>query len=789
MLRDHSKGSALPSKPLNILIAEDNPDDLALTVRQLKKSSMDLAIDSVSTRSAFAQKLRDQPVDIVLSDFRMVGWTGLDAFSEIVTSGKDIPLILVTGTLGDLKAVECIKIGIADYVLKHQLARLPMAILHAQEGQILRAAEKKAAQALRESESRFRTLVENAPDAIVVLDIDAGTFTDCNDKALRLFGLTREELLRCGPAELSPVLQPDGRQSIAAARQWTDGVLSGARSYFEWTYRNHHGDEIPCEVHVVRLASPGRNLIRGSILNVAERNRSEEALRHSEARYRGLVKNASYGIYWAALDGRLLDANPALIEMLGYESIDELLQVGNIEALFCDAVAPRLIANKYRDRQRGDSTVEWKRKDAKIITVRLIGWRSRDLLRKTECIETIVEDVTERLALHKQLLQAQKFEVFGQLAGGIAHDFNNMIGAILGWAELGLDETEPESRLHRHFDKVRHQAIRAASLTRQLLAFARRQILEPRNMDLNQSITETLSLLEKVIGSNIEIKTQLAADLALLRADPTQVEQILMNPCINARDAMPDGGRLRIETSSVSFDEKSSASHAFALPGNYNLLAVTDTETGMDAATLDRVFEPFFTTKEIGKGTGLGLATVYGIVQQHGGFLQVQSKLGAGSTFRVYLPISAVAEKTSIPAEDSRPVRGGSETILIAEDHDALREIAHETLSNLGYKVIVACNGEQAVSEFRKLGPDGVDLLVLDVVLPKINGPEAYARICAIHPDMPVVFATGYSPDIALLNKVQALGLTVLQKPYVPRDLARRVRETLDRCPVKIHHA
>ena len=779
------KDSSMRSRSLRILIAEDNRSDLELTIRELEKSGLDVEIDSVSTREAFAEKVRSHTVDMVLSDYRMPGWTGMDAFSEIVKSGQDIPLILVTGTLGDLKAVECIQIGMADYVLKQQLARLPMAILRAQEGKLLRDAQKETAAALREGEARFRLLVENAPDAIVVLDLESGMFSDCNENALRLFRLTREELMRCGPGELSPPFQPDGRHSALAAREWADRA-TGATPYFGWTHRNSQGEEIPCEVHVVRLPSPAHKLIRGSILNITERKHAEEALQESEARYRSLVNNATYGIYWVTLEGDLLDANPALVQMLGYESIAQLLELESTLLLYCDPAARDAVANRYSEHDRGDTTVEWKRKNGKIISVRLIGRRSRDVRRNTDCVEVIVEDVTERIALEKQLRRGQKCEAIGQLAGGIAHDFNNMIGAILGWAEIGLDETGADTRLHRHFEKIRHQAVRAAALTKQLLAFARRQILEPRNMDLNQNVTETLSLLEKVIGSNIEIKTNLAANLTLVRADPTQVDQAIMNLCINARDAMPGGGRLTIETGNSVFDEKYCAMHTFARPGHYTMLAVTDTGTGMDAATLDRIFEPFFTTKETGKGTGLGLATVYGIVSQHDGFLQVYSEVNVGTTFRIYLPITPTAEKALVDEEDTGPVRGGGETILIAEDHEGLRELARETLTNLGYDILLANDGEEAVRVFQA-NRDRIDLLLLDVVLPKMNGPEAYARMCAEKQDVPVIFATGYSPEMELLRSAQELGLTVLQKPYVPRELARRVRETLDRQPAKVH--
>ena len=776
--------STTASRPLRILIAEDNPADLELTILELRKSGMDVEIDTVITRTEFAEKLRGHTVDMVLSDYRMPGWTGMDAFSEIVKSGQDIPLILVTGTLGDLKAVECIQIGMADYVLKQQLARLPMAILRAQEAKLLRDAEKEAAAALREGEARFRTLVENAPDAIVVLDTESGKFSDCNENALRLFRLTRQELMGCGPGELSPAFQPDGRASALAPREWADRA-TGATPYFVWTHRNSQGEEVPCEVHVVRLPSPARNLIRGSILDITERKRGEEALRESEERYRSLVNNATYGIYWVTLDGDLLDANPAMVQMLGYASIEELLDIDNCLHLYRDPTVREAVATRYRNYDRGDVTVEWKRKNGKIISVRLIGRRTRDVRRNTDCVEVIVEDVTERIALEKQLRQGQKFEAIGQLAGGIAHDFNNMIGAILGWAEIGLDETGADTRLHRHFEKIRHQAVRAAALTKQLLAFARRQLLEPRNIDLNHSVTETLSLLEKVIGSNIEIRTKLAQNLTLVRADPTQVDQVIMNLCINARDAMPAGGHLIIETGEATFDEKYCAVQTAARPGHYTMLAVTDTGTGMDAATLDRIFEPFFTTKETGKGTGLGLATVYGIVSQHDGFLQVYSEVNVGTTFRIYLPVTPIAEKAPVDEEDTGPVRGGVETILIAEDHEGLRELARETLANLGYDVLLANDGEEAVRVFQA-NRDRIDLLLLDVVLPKMNGPEAYAQICAEKHDVPVIFATGYSPEMELLRSAQELGLTVLQKPYVPRELARRVRETLDRQPVKV---
>jgi two-component system, cell cycle sensor histidine kinase and response regulator CckA len=776
-------GPAIPDagRTFQLLIADDDPADIELCLLALKKSEIDFYAEIVATREAFAEKLRERRFDVVLSDYRMKGWTGMDALATVIETHPETPLILLSGTLGDELAVECIKVGVTDYVLKDQLARLPIAIRRAREERALREAKLKAAAALRESEKHYRTLVENAPEAIVVLDEDAAKFVDCNDKAIRLFGLSREELLRSGPGSLSPPFQPDGRASEAASREWVERAMTGEAPSFEWLCRNSRNEEFPAEVHLVRLPSDTRRLVRGSILDISERKRTEKSVREGEARYRALVEHAAYGIFWTtAPEGRLLHANPALARMLGYDSEADFLAIRFTNVLFRNPADQARIAEDFMHFGRAEATVEWKRKDGKIITVQLNGRMAMDPDGKSDCAEVTVENVTERIALEKQLIQAQKFEGIGQLAGGIAHDFNNMIGAILGWAEMGIDETEPDSRLRRHFEKVQQQGKRAAALTKQLLAFARRQILEPRNMDLNQTAIETLSLLENVLGSNIEIKATLSLDLAVVRADPTQVEQVLMNLRINARDAMPEGGSLFIETFNVKLDERFCALQPLARPGDYATLAVTDTGTGMDAATLDRIFEPFFTTKELGKGTGLGLATVYGIVRQHGGFLHVYSEPGKGSTFRSYFPVSTTAAPVLRErAEDAGPVRGGSETILIAEDHEGLSQLAAETLTKLGYQVMLATDGEQAIEDFRA-NRDQISLAVLDVMLPKLSGPEIYARIRLEKPDLAVIFATGYSVDITTLQKVQQENLPVLQKPYSPRDLARKVRETLD---------
>jgi len=639
-----------PAKPLRVVIADDDANDIALCIRELKKAGIAFEPVAASTREEFISAIGQAAVDVVLCDYRMKGWTGIDALKIVKDRCPGVPVILQSGTLGDERAVECIKLGVTDYVLKEQLARLPMALTRAHEERLLRDAEMQAIAALRET----------------------------------------------------------------------------------------------------------------------------------EARYRALVQHLTYGILWAEEpSGKLIDVNPALARMLGYESPADLMRVESTERLYCDPAERSKLLTDYMNRGRLDATIEWKHKDGRTITLHATGRKTMGPDGKLECLEVMLEDITERKILERQLVQAQKFEAIGQLAGGVAHDFNNMIGAILGWADLGLEETELGSRLHRHFQKVRQQAERAASLTRQLLAFARRQILEPRDIDLNKTVIETVSLLEKVIGSNIEIKANLAPDLHVVRADPTQIEQVLMNLCINARDAMPTGGALLIETSNVQLDERFCAVQPLARPGNYALLSVADTGTGMDPGTLDRIFEPFFTTKELGKGTGLGLATVYGIVRQHGGFLNVYSEVGDGTTFRTYLPVSEARPTVAEPIEEPGSVAGGSETILLAEDHEGLRQLATEALMNLGYRVLVASDGEQALQLFDHNAAE-IQLALLDIMLPKVSGPEVYARIRNAKPDLRAIFATGYSPDFTLLQEVQLAGAPVLQKPYTSRLLARKVREVLD---------
>jgi signal transduction histidine kinase len=388
----------------------------------------------------------------------------------------------------------------------------------------------------------------------------------------------------------------------------------------------------------------------------------------------------------------------------------------------------------------------------------------------------------ERKRLEVQVLTLQKFEAIGRLAGGIAHDFNNIIGAILGWAEMGLEDEQAGVRAKERFVKITDQARRATKLTAQILAFARRQVLQPRKLNLNASVDDVTSLLHKLIGDRVEIRVLPASDLRVTMADPAQIEQILMNLCLNARDAMPERGTLIIETRNVDLEEEHLRTEPEAHPGPYVLLSVSDTGIGMDQATIDRIFEPFFTTKEMGRGTGLGLATVYGIVKQHGGFIRVYSEPGRGTAFRLYFPGS---EGPCDPADGQAPseLRRGHETILLADDHEALRQSAHDMLRELGYQVLSAGNGKEAVSLF-EFHAKQVDLAILDVMMPVMDGPHAYERISATNPDLPVIFTSGYTPEAVPFMADVGRGALVLQKPYTLKSLSEMIRAALDHSTV-----
>jgi len=510
---------------------------------------------------------------------------------------------------------------------------------------------------------------------------------------------------------------------------------------------------------------------------MVERERSEQALRAADKLITAIVEASPLGVFALEPTGVVTSWNPAAERIFGWRE-DEVI---NLDLPIIPQVKKDRWKNLLATVLWGDSltgvSMTLKRKDETLIDAS-VSVASFDSEGAGNGVIVIVEDVTHRKQLEAQLRQAQKMESIGTLAGGVAHDFNNVLTGVIGFTDLMMSRLSPSDPFYNPLQQVRKLGDRAATLTRQLLAFARRQVLDFKNLNLNAAITESLKFLGRVIGEHIELKLDLEPDIYTIHADVAQIEQVLTNLCINARDAMPREGRLIIETKNVTLDESYVESHPDARTGNYVMLGVVDNGEGMDQTTRERIFEPFFTTKEFGKGTGLGLAMVYGIIKQHGGMIYVYSELGLGTSFKIYLPaVEHPAEPLSATRQEA-PI-GGTETILLAEDEKAVRELVVAVLTGLGYRVMTANNGEEAVALFEEHESE-IDLILSDTIMPKLGGKELFETVHRRKPNLKFVFMSGYNLDTVGEGGLPVNDVDFLQKPFSPVVLGRKIREVLD---------
>ena len=649
---------------------------------------------------------------------------------------------------------------------------------------------------IHKSEERYRTVYDSANDAIFIQDLHTGAIVDVNQKMCEMFGFSTEEALQVDIGALSSGEPPYTPQQ---AQSWISKAAQGIPQLFEWKAKGKKQRVFWVEIKMRLVEIGGVDHLLVTVSDINERKLAAEALKESEKRLSQIINFLPDATFAIDLDGKVIAWNHAIEEMTGVK-VEEMIGKGNYEygipfygirrPILIDLVfmLDEEVKNKYFF-VRKDGDCLFAEVDATINgTVHSLWGISRPLF---DCNGTLVgaiesiRDITdykrseaEKALLEDKLLQAQKMEAIGTLAGGIAHDFNNILTALIGYGNLLQMKMASDDPLRTYVDQILKSSEMAANLTQNLLTFTRKQVAELKHHNVNSVIQGIKKLLQRLLSEDIELKTVLTDQDVTIMTDITQVDQIILNLATNARDAMPNGGKLIIETDRVTFDQSFIKAHGFGKPGEYVLISVSDTGIGMDKKTKEKIFEPFFTTKEVGKGTGLGLSTVYGIVNQHDGIITVYSEPDEGTTFHVYLPVSSTKPAADL-ISPSIPVKGGTETILIAEDHDDSRSLIKEVLESNGYAVIETVDGADAVERYMDF-MDDISLLILDVVMPRKNGMHTFEEIKKLKPDIKVLFMSGYTGDIVLDKGILKKEFNFISKPLSPNALLLKVRRILD---------
>ena len=636
---------------------------------------------------------------------------------------------------------------------------------------------KRAEKALRISEEKFSKAFRASPTAMAITTLAEGRFLDINESFERHSGFSRAELQ--GRTSQEVRIWEDLAERAQLMRQLEE---QGSVSHCEVRLRTKSGEVRHVLYSAELLELGGERCVLAAGEDITARKQAEEALRRSEANYRTLVEQAPYGIVRSTLEGRVLMANSALVKMLGYESEAELCALDIARDVYLHAEDRARVIQKCLSKERFEGVDQnWKRKDGAVILVRLSGRPVRDDHGQLAYFEVMIEDITERTQLEQQLRQAQKMEAITVLAGGLAHDFNTVLTGVLGYSERLVAAPGLAEEQRREAEEILRAALQGRALTQQLLAFGRRQILEPSVVNLNSVVSELEPMLRHLSGDRVALATTLEPELGAVEADPRQLQQVLMNLVVNGRDAMPAGGEITIRTGNLDLSETRGKEFAGVNPGQYVMLAVSDTGCGMDEATRARIFEPFFTTKVEGKGTGLGLSTVHGIVAQSGGQILVSSCPGKGASFRILLPrkhpLAGDAQSKGECLDTSRDAR--RPTILVVEDTDVNRKLVCEFLERQ-YTVLRARDATEALKIAQHYSEE-IDLLLTDVVLPGMPGTELAERVKQCRPEVKVLYMTGYGEAMPAAPAGRNSSLGVLQKPFLQSELLGKVGAALGR--------
>jgi two-component system, cell cycle sensor histidine kinase and response regulator CckA len=753
---------------LRILIVDDSPEDAALIVRQLQQEFAP-SYERVETAEAMGAALDKGGWHLVISDYVMPQFSGLSALQILQQRHIDIPFIMVSGQMGEDVAVEAMRAGAQDYLIKDRLSRLVPAIKRELNEAVVRRERCLAEDALSATEERFRSLVEQSLVGIFMLQEDI--FTYVNPKFAQIFGYRQDELTEA-KSLLDLVTRDD---QIRVVTQFLRPLQQGSPS-LHLSFRGRRSDQasIELEVNGTRTQLNGKPAIIGSLLDITERRRAEEEL----SKLWRAVEQSPVSVVITDLTGKIEYVNPRFSEVTGYSETELVGQ------------NPRILKSGSMDRdfyqnlwQTISSGREWhgelhnKKKNGDLF------WESGSIsaVKNSEGRIThfvaVKEDVTERKQSFDQLRQVQKMEAIGQLAGGIAHDFNNLLTIINGYSTLLIRGLESGTAMRKEAEQILRAGERAADLTRQLLSFSRRQILEPKVLNINLQVQSVEKMLRRLIGEHIELVTNLSDDIGFIKIDPGQVEQIIMNLVVNARDASETGGQIAIETGNCDLDDSFSQQHPGSVAGSYVRITVRDRGFGMTEEVKRRLFEPFFTTKEMGRGTGLGLATVYGIVKQSGGYIDVTSQPDQGASFDIYLP-RVFQPADSLKRQAAEEQMQGSQTILVVEDEPGVLNLVVHTLRKRGFCVLETTDPEQGVTLFEE-HQDEIDMLLTDVVMPFMSGPTLAQTLIGIKPQLKVLFMSGHTDNKVSFEKILEQGVPFLPKPFASDTLIKKVRETL----------
>jgi PAS domain S-box-containing protein len=775
-------------KMLRVLMIEDCSEDAELVELQLAKAGYRIEAARVTSQAAMETALASGEWDVIIADYSVPGFGALPALKVMKRQRRDIPFIIVSGTISDETAVVAMRAGAHDYVVKDNLSRL----LPAVEREIQEAAARhqkrqmeaalcEADEAIRVREARLQGIIGSAMDAIISVDEQHRVIV-FNQAAEKIFGCPASAALgspldRFIPAQYREIhrehLRAFGTAAATTRSMWRPGILNALRS---------SGEEFPVEATISQVQVAGGGLFTVILRDITERRRTEEALRQSEERLRGMYLHAAVGIEQVGTDGRLLMINPAFCNLLGY-SESELLgktheQITHPEDRGRESQLVTLMLNGERDFYALEK--RYVHKDGSSRWVSVTSSLVRDARAQPLYQVTIIQDIAERKRaelLEDQLRRTQKMEAIGRLAGGVAHDFNNVLGIINTCAEFLGDGVHPA--VQQYVDNIKKAIDRGSALTRQLLTFSRTSALKPRILDLNERLKDVSKLLRPLMGDDVEILVVSKSTAPMVEADPGQIDQIVLNLAVNARDAMPRGGKFILKTRSETLDAAFAEQHPEVPPGKYVLLAVSDTGTGMDEATVSHIFEPFFTTKEVGKGTGLGLATVYGIVKQNAGHILVYSDPGHGTTFKIYLPSAEgkIGLESGSEMQTVAPRRKGT-TILLVEDDELMRSLTRKLLQDHGYIVIEAEGGRSALGLVQS-HPGPIDLLLTDMVMRGMSGAELGERLSTSHPDLKIVFMSGYTGELIAEREMLKRGVVLLEKPITRNTLLNTIHTTL----------